>query len=321
MIHNARHAVVALLLFALALQAQVGGDAFLAIVGDKVITLYEVMQNTYLEEQRLQKEFMGEELEKRIGELRRNTLDYLIERELCYKEFKALKAQVPSEYLQDRLNEIIEQRANGNIALFEEALNKQHMTMKEFKEHLEKDLAVYMLVSDRKNRGNSISDGQVIALYEKEKEKLSTPSSYHIAVIQLRKGGKYAGKLAETIAEINAKLLEGKPFEELAKEYSEGSNAEKGGDMGWMDKPNPTLLEKVKGMHPGQASQTAVELGSSLFLVKLIEAKQGGVPELTPELMEKLRSRLDKEEQDRRYKELVRELYMKYPVTRMDGTK
>ena len=209
MIHTARHAAFFLMLSTLALFAQIGGDAFLAIVGDKVITLYDVMQNTYLDEQQLKKEFMGEELEKKVGELRRHTLDYLIERELCYKEFKALKAQVPSDFLQQRLNEIVEQRANGNIALFEEALNKQHMTMKEFKEHLEKELAVYMLINDRKNRGNKVSDGQVIALYEKEKEKMSTPSSHHIAVIQLRKNGKYAAKLQETISEINAKLMEG----------------------------------------------------------------------------------------------------------------
>lgn len=312
--------VVGILLLSLGLHAQIGGDAFLAVVGDKVITLFEVMQNTYMEEQRLHKDYIGEELQKKVGELRRQALNYLIERELCYKEFQALKAQVPSDYLQGRLNDIIEERANGNIVLFEEALHKQNMTLKEFKEQLEKDLAIYMLVSDRKSRGNTISDSQVIAYYEKEKEKMATPSSYHLAVIQLRKAGKYADKLEKTMEEIHGKLQQGIPFDEVAKQYSEGSNAEKGGDMGWMEKPHPTLLETVKKMQPGQISQKPIELGSSLFLVKLIDMKKGGIPSLTPELLEKLRSKLTKAEEDRRYKEFIRELYMKYPVTRMDGT-
>ena len=311
---------VGLLLFSVGLHAQIGGDAFLAVVGDKVITLFEVMQNTYMEEQRLHKDYIGEELQKKVGELRRQTLNYLIERELCYKEFQALKAQVPSDYLQERLNENIQERANGNIVLFEESLHKQNMTMKEFKEQLEKDLAIYMLVSDRKNRGNTISDNQVIAYYEKEKEKMATPSSYHLAVIQLRKTGKYADRMEKTIEEIHNRIQQGTPFDEVARQYSEGSNAEKGGDMGWMEKPHPTLLETVKNLQPGQISPKTIELGSSIFFVKLIDMKKGGVPSLTPELMENLRTKLTKEEEERRYKEFIRELYMKYPVTRMDGT-
>ena len=318
--HTPKLIAAALLLLLSCLHAQVGNDAFLAIVGDKVITLFEVVQNTFEDEQKLRKEFVGRNLENKIADLRRRTLDYLIERELCYKEFKALKAQVPTDYLQGRLNEIIEERANGNIALFEEALHKQNMTMKDFKEQLEKDLAIYMLVSDRKNRGNTISDNQVIAYYEKEKASMATPSSYHLAVIQLRKTGKYAGKMNEAFAEIVGKLKEGIAFEELAAKYSEGSNAAKGGDMDWMEKPHPTLLEIVKEMQPGQICTKPIELGSSLFLVKLIDMKKGGIPDLTPALLEKIRTKLTKAEEDRRYKELIRELYMKYPVTRMDGT-
>ena len=318
--HTPQLIATALLLLLSCACAQVGNDAFLAIVGDKVITLFEVVQNTFPDEQKLRNEYIGKELENKIADLRRRTLDYLIERELCYKEFKALKAQVPTDYLQNRLNEIIEERANGNIALFEEALHKQNMTMKEFKEQLEKDLAIYMLVSDRKNRGNTVSDNQVISYYEKEKDKMATPSSYHLAVIQLRKAGKYAGKFDEAFAEIIGQLKDGVAFEELAAKYSEGSNAAKGGDMDWMEKPHPTLLEAIKDMQPGQIRTQPVELGSSFFLVKLIDLKKGGVPNLTPELLEILRSKLTKQEEDRRYKELIRELYMKYPVTRMDGT-
>ncbi|MBR4220059.1 MAG: hypothetical protein IKR81_02820, partial [Victivallales bacterium] len=115
--HTPQLIAIVLLLLLSCLHAQVGNDAFLAIVGDKVITLFEVVQHTLPEEQKLRNEFVGKELENRIAALRRRTLDYLIECELCYNEFKALKAQVPTDYLQNRLNEIIEERANGNIAL------------------------------------------------------------------------------------------------------------------------------------------------------------------------------------------------------------
>jgi len=294
-------------------------DALLAIVGEKVITLYEVQKATKYEEYKLAKQFSGAELEKRVVELRRRTLDDLIDRELVYMEFEALKAKVPQDYLQKRMNQLIQSRANGNVVRFEEALQAEGMTIGQFREKLAKDIAVELIVHEKISRGNIVADQDVTAYYEAEKAKLAKSGSYHLAVIQLRKDGKYAGNIQKTTAEILDKAKEGKSFEELAKLYSEGANADNGGDQGWMDSPNEKLRAAVENLQPGQISGSLVELGGSYYMVKLVDVKRGGVPELTDELRSTLAEELRRKEENRLYKAFIQELYVKYPVRRLDG--
>ncbi len=295
------------------------GDALLAIVGEKVITARELHLNVRNEEARLSLEYSGKELEGRVEALRRNALESLIERELCYLEFKDLKAKVPTDYLQMRLNEIIQSRSNGNVVAFEDFLHRQGSTMKEFKDELEKDIAVAMLKNEKTSRGNIVSEKEISEYYEKEKANMAVDSSYRLSVIQLRKDGRYAGRIQETCDAIFARLREGVPFENLAREYSEGANAEDGGDQGWMSRLNEKLMEAIEKLAPGQASMKPVEIGSNVYVVKLSDMRKGGVPELNGELREKIRSLLAKNESERRYRNFIRQLYMKFPVHRMDG--
>ena len=66
-------------------------------------------------------------------------------------------------------------------------------------------------------------------------------------------------------------------------------------------------------------STKPVEIGSSLYIVRLADYKEGGIPPLTDELKKQIREILTKEESARRYKAFIKELYMKYRVRRFDA--
>jgi parvulin-like peptidyl-prolyl isomerase len=295
------------------------GDSVLAMVGKKVITSHELALATRAQENALAMQYNGEELQKRIKELRLSVLDTMIEHELCYLEFQELKAKVPTDYLQNRINAIVEERANGSVEKFEELLQAEGTNMKEYKEKLEKDVAVLMLVNEKTKRGNIISDNEINKFYASQEAKFATVPEYRIEVILLRKNGKYADKLQDTVDEIYAKLREGTPFADLAKQYSEGANAENGGDQGWMKQLNETLLAAIKTLQVGQTSQKPVEIGSGLYIVRLADYKKGGIPPLTDELKAQIREILSKAESTRRYKAFIKELYMKHRVRRFDA--
>ncbi len=293
-------------------------DAVLAMVGKKVITSHEVALVTHAQEAALARQFKGEELQKKIELLRRDTLETLIDHELCYMEFQEMKAKVPTDYLQNRINTLINEHANGSVQKFEEQLQAEGTNMKEFKERLEKDIAVMMLVNEKTKRGNIISDYEIMKFYTKEAAKFATAPEYRIEVILLRKNGKYEDKLQETVDNIYAKLREGVPFADLAKQYSEGANAENGGDQGWLKQPNEALLAVIKTLKVGQTAPKPVEIGSSLYIVRLSDLKEGGVPPLNEELKNQIREILAKAESTRRYKAFIKELYLKYRVRRFD---
>ena len=306
-----------LLLLCAVVRAQYG-DALLAIVGDEVITLYNVMRLTATQEKQLASQYHGKELESKILELRTAALNTLIDRELFAKEFVALGAKVPQSMVQERINKALADYAGGNIARFEDMLQKENMTMKDYKKRVEKDLSIELLIRDRVSRGNLVSEKAIEERYAADRESMATGSKWRIAVILLKKNGKYSDTDA-TFKEIMAKLAEGVPFEDLAKKYSEGANAEKGGDQGWLDSPHPKLLETISKLQPGQTANFLTDIGGGRYIIRLVEFQKGGIPELNDELREKIRHVIQKEEEERRYKNYVRELYMKYPVRRLDG--
>jgi len=309
---------LALLLLCARLSAQYG-DALLAIVGDEVITLYNVQCMTVPEEKRLATQYRGKELENRILDLRTAALNTLIERELFAKEFVALGAKVPQNMVQERINKALADHAGGNVARFEDMLLKENMTMADYRKRIEKDLSVELLIRDRVSRGNLVSEKAIEERYAAGKDSMATGSKWRIAVILLKKNGRYTDTDA-TFKEIMAKLAEGVPFEELARKYSEGANAEGGGDQGWLESLNPKLLETVEKLQPGQTANYLTDIGSGRYVVHLADFQKGGVPALDDELREKIRQTIQREEEERRYKSFVRELYMKYPVRRLDGT-
>ena len=291
----------------------------LAIVGDEVITMSNVLALTAAEERSLAQAYSGSELKERVTKLRQTTLDGLINHELFYLEFKSLKAQLPVGYLQERVNQIIMTRAHGNIELFEEQLQRDGLTMTEFREKVAKNLAVELLMRDRLTRGNIVSEQDIKQFFYRNEALFSRPSRYRLSIIQLRKDGKYAGKIQETFEEIMHKLAQGTPFADLAREYSEGAGVEKGGDQGWMEGLAPQLLEVVQQLRVGQTCSHPVDLGSSCYVVQLTALEPGGVPPLNDVIRDRIRKMLSKEEENKRYRDYVKTLYMKYPVKRLDG--
>lgn len=316
-----RFLVFAFLLSCHAVFAQEGfayGDSILAIVGEKVITAYEVMQASAREESRLPRDLSLQQRTEEVVALRRRVLSNMIDRELVYLEFQALKAKVPEQVLQERLNQAVIMQAGGDQARFEEMLYRENMSLLDFRERLAKNLAIDMLLYDRVNRGITISQQKIADYYEQNKAHFSKAARYHLEVILLRKDGRYKGNLELTCANIYSRLQAGENFTELAKEYSEGANAENGGDQGWLSEMNMQLHELVKTMQPGQIAAKALDLGSSLYIVRLKD-KQEAKEQMSSEDAETIKQILIEEEEQKRYDKLLSELRLKYMVRRMDG--
>ncbi|MGI5925308.1 MAG: SurA N-terminal domain-containing protein [Lentisphaeria bacterium] len=295
------------------------GDALLAIVGDEVITALDVQMRSASGEKRLQQQFAGDELRKRIIALRKQILDDMIDRELVYLDFERLEAKIPQSFLQSRIDEIVKDTTGGNLKQFEERLFAEGLSMKDFKEKVTKDLAVELLLRERVTKGLQISDLHVDNYYRENPAELSTPARYRLGVIQLKKDGRYINRFDEVCKEVVDKIAQGTPFAELAKEYSDGANAADGGDQGWLSDINQRLIDAVSNMTKGQVTPTPIDFERSVFFVQLIDYEKGGVPELTPELREDIRKTLQKVEEKRRYDNYMRDLRMRFPVRRMDG--
>ncbi|MBP5640303.1 MAG: peptidyl-prolyl cis-trans isomerase, partial [Victivallales bacterium] len=275
----------------------------------------DVQKTAKAEFERLEEAYQGEELKANKEKLFEMALESMINRELVYMDFVNLKAQVPATYIQERIDTAISTMAGGDELLFEDNLYKQGMTMKEYRENVQRDIAIELLLRNRVKNGISIPDTAVEKYYNEHKYEMVKPPKYHFAVLLIRGAGKFAEHLEDAIAELKKKLsASGVDFAALVREYSEGANAENGGDQGWIDSPHELIKNAIKDLKAGEILAQPVKIGDNYYFVKLIEVNGGGVPQLNAELHKTLKDRLAREEENKRYKDYIRELHMKYPV-------
>ena len=300
------------LVCSLALFAQDYTDAVRAIVGDTVITDYDLRQSIAAAAAMLPSTLSTEERKAEIDRLQERALDNAIDQELIYFEFKDLKGVVPMAQIQEEINHIVTDQAGGSETRFREMLHRENITYQEFQERIRKHLAVDWLRADRCRRGVTVTTRQIQQYFEEHRAEFDTPVSYHVQIIQLRNDGKYAGHLDDTIALIRKNLREGIPFEKVAEEFSEGATT----DLGWQSSLMPELQRIVDLLRPGEIYWHPLPFKDSMYLVRLADRKGGRATALTPEISEQIENLLFQQAVEKNYKKYIEGLYMKYPVKR-----
>lgn len=294
-------------------------DRVVATVDDKVFTSMDVRQAVVGELERINASLTGQARADQVTRVCRLALDAMVNKELIYLDFKDLKAKLPNSLVQERIDSAVTANAGGDIILFEEKLYQEGLTMAEYRERVHKDIAVEMLMRNKVKTGVSIADDEVERFYAEHRFDMTTPMRYRLAVILLKGDGRHAGRLPEAIAEIQAKLKSGVPFADLAKEYSEGAAADQGGDQGWLESLNDAIRLAIRDLNKGDATRQPVTIGSNVYFVRVLDIAGGGVPPLDQELKAKIKDRLTRLEEERRYQDYLRELHGKFAVRRLDG--
>ena len=303
------------LIFLLAVElpflAQEYTDMVRAMVGDTVITDYDLRQSTAAAIAALPNALTPEEREVEIQKLKDHALDHAIDQELIYMDFLDLKGKVPMEQIQEHLNQIVTEQAGGSEERFREMLHRENITFQEFQDRIRKQLAANWLRNDRSRRGVNITERDIRQYFAEHHQEFDTPISYHVQVIQLLNDGKYAGKIDDTFALIRRRIRNGEAFAKVAELYSEGTT-----DLGWRTSLAPVLQKVVALLKPGEIYWDTLLLGGSTYMVRLADRKGGVANTLTPEISKQIEELLFNRAVEANYKKYIESLYMKYPVRR-----
>ncbi|MCH2174689.1 MAG: peptidylprolyl isomerase [Lentisphaeria bacterium] len=236
-------------------------DAVIAIINDRVITTFDLIQYTRLQEEMIYNKHLGESGEKgiksaeqEIVENRRNAGSKLIDQELIYSEFLSLGYTVPKGRIETQLSEDINRFAKGDRGEFVRTLNtRMNMTLKEYREQLVKRVAVDMYIAFAVESRIYISPGEVYDYHKNNPEEFE-----HVDKVTLRLLAIPADTPLEKRAEIEEELAkENKDFAELVKKYSKGWKANEGGFLGEKAfvKMNKQYRDAVKKLNKGEVAE------------------------------------------------------------------
>ena len=278
---------------ALAAESQVV-DGIAAIVNGDVITYSQVRALVGPRERLLHSQFKGEELAKQIKEARELALKDLIDRQLIVQSFKKEKFELPEHFVEQRINDIIQESFGGDRQTFIKTLQAQNYSLTEFKKHEKESIIVQAMRSKNVKIATVIPPGKITEYYNKHRAEFTAKEQVKLRMIMIptRAAEGNAAAQKAIAEEILGKLADGAPFDRMAQIYSEDSTRDVGGDWGWIERKTLAApLEKVAfNLPPGRVSHV-VELGPNYYILKVDEKRGGDTPSLAklrPEIEKKL---------------------------------
>jgi len=256
-----------------AIAAQQSIDAVIAIVEEDIITSRELDERKRL----ILAEFSQSKRTPPDEEtLHRQVLEAMIRDSILVQQAKARGLKITEGQLNQAMQKIARDNRK-NLTEFRQLLIREGLDYEEFRESIRKDLLLNSLRRQYTARTATVSDEEVDDFLNRNDDN-SIEYEYKIAhiLIALPDAATPAQvtNAQTTAAELLKKLDAGANFEQLANEFSSGSNALQGGDLGWRKKAEiPSLFtDTVLSMKPGQYAGP-LRSASGYHIVYLSERK------------------------------------------------
>ncbi len=247
--------IIALSLLGLTVQAEAAQksiDAIVAIVEDDVITERELdaRKTLIITEFTRSKRKLPDD-----GTLQRQILEAMINDSILLQEARRRGLKIT----EGRLNQAMQKISRDNqmdLTKFRQVLIAEGIDYEKYRETIRKDLTLNALRRQYTARTAIISDEEVDDFINRNDDGIEYEYKLSHILITLPDAAT-PEQIAEAkvqSTEILEKLNDGAVFEQLANQYSSGSTALSGGDLGWRKKAEiPGLFtDVVLGMKPGE---------------------------------------------------------------------
>ena len=204
-------------------------------------------------------------------------LEALITDKLLEKEVVERKIEVKSEDI-DHYVDQVKARNRINDYRFEAALAAQGMTLEGYRERIKTELQKSQLVNKEIRGRVSVPPEEVQHYYEVNREEFRTGERVTVRDIFFRvepiDNAQEIERIHRKAQEVRQLAISGRPFEELAKQFSEGAGADKRGLLGTFARGEleADMEPAVFALSPGQLSDVVrTDRGFHILRVDKIE--------------------------------------------------
>jgi len=292
-------------------------DGIAAIVNGEVITYSQVRALSAPREKLIRQQFTGEELNKKLIELRQLAVKDLIDRRLVIQAFKKESYEIPDHIVDDRVHQIIRESFGGDRNTFIKTLEAQNYTLGEFKQKEMEKIMVQAMRSHNVKMNSIISPPKVEDYYKKHRAEFTSKEQIKLRMIMIsgQKDTASAPTQKALAEEVLGKLASGAEFDRTAQVYSEDSTRDNGGDWGWIERNTLAApLEKFAFNMPVGRISNIIDYAGNYYILK-VEDKRGGTTKSLSEMRSDIEKRLLEEEaqgiQDRWIASLRAKAYIK----------
>lgn len=249
-------------------------DEIVAKVNSEIITLTDLKREldylrVALQEEIKDPQLREQEFQKRKAPLLKN----LIQNKMMIQ--KAEELGMTANIDVDVAAYLEEMRKNAGIPsldVLDQYLKQQGTSPAEYRETVRKQIIIDSLIGQFVYSKITLLTPEVEAFYQENIDRFTEPAEVELAEILFLTEGKNRQEVRKKAEEVLAKLKDGVPFADLAREYSEGPTASKGGAIGTFRQGsmNEALEEIVFKLEEGETSGI-IEADYGLQIVKVLK--------------------------------------------------
>jgi len=238
-------------------------DGIVAIVNSDLIMLSEIKRELAPERERIQKEYRGDTLARRLKSAEYMALTSMIERKLQLQEAKVRGVTVTD---QEVLQTISRMKQQGEAI---DATNPADM------KNVREQLTLFRVVDREVRSGVMVADSDMKRYFQEHRDRFALSEEYTLSQILIKpRSPDYTADAKEKVREVMARLKQGEPFEDLALRFSDGPNASQGGHLGLVRQGEllPGIERAIATLVPGGISDM-IETSEGFHIVRLEDKK------------------------------------------------
>jgi peptidyl-prolyl cis-trans isomerase C len=214
--------------------------------------------------------------DSQLPAIKMEVLENLIDRELLYQESQKKGIEIDPSAVDKQFSSLRDRFPSE--AEFKNALSQMNLSETGVRSQIRRGMAIQQLIDEQFGAKVSVTEGETKTYYDSNPNRFKKPEEIRASHILIKvdpeadASGKK--KARQKIEEIQEKLEQGEDFAALAKEFSEGPSAVRGGDLnffrrGQMVKP---FEDVAFALEPGKVSDI-VETRFGYHLIKVAEKK------------------------------------------------
>ena len=234
-------------------------DGIVAIVNSDIIMLSEMKRELAPERERIQKEYRGEALARRLKTAEYMALTTMIERKLQLQEAKVRNIVVTDQEVRQAIQQMKQQGRTIDEA--------NPADMKSAREQM-----MLFRIVDRDVRNAVIAgDSDLKRYFQEHRDRFALSEEYTLSQILIKpRSQDDTADAREKVREVMTRLKQGDSFEDLALRFSDGPNASHGGHLGLVRQGEllPEIERTIATMVPGGTSDM-IETPDGLHIVRL----------------------------------------------------
>lgn len=274
-------------------------DRIIAIVNDDIITLKDVERHVHVEKKgkytSVNEYLRNLELKEKI--------DIFINDMLIKQQAKKLKIDISDREIEGIIENIKKQNLITETELREQ-LKKENITYRDFRDGIKMNILRSRVLARVISPEVKITDNDLKEYYDKH---LNEYREEEYRLKQIFVSGQRQDGAQRAMAAYKL-LSEGKPFEDVAAEWSDDPSAKTGADIGYVKKEDlmPQLKQSLSQVTPGSYTQV-IQTPYGFNILKLVDVKKSDTLPFDA-AKDAIRGKVVLDESEKRYKEYIDKL-------------